>query len=100
MRPEGQRPLCDVCRDRVDHPGLHGTGVGAGERLVEAHHGRARRRHDLVVGVVVGDGGLRRRQDGVGQVGTAGAGVGLLPAQLTSVVHGMLSGKQRRRRGL
>lgn len=94
MRPQGQRPLCDVSWDRVDYPGLHRTSVGTGERLVEAHHRRARRRHDLVVGVVIGDGGLRRRQDGVGQVGTAGAGVGLLPAQLTSVVHRMLSRKQ------
>lgn len=100
MWPEGQRPLRDVSRDRVHHPRLHGAGVGTGEGLVEAHDGRARRRHDLVVGVVVGDGRLRRRQDGVGQVGTAGAGVGLLPAQLTSAVHGMLSGTQRSGNGI
>ena len=82
------RPLADVsCGDGVHHPGLQGPGIGPGERLIEAHDRWAWRGHDLVVCVVVGDRRLRGGHDGVGQVRPTGVGVGLLPAQLSSVVH-------------
>lgn len=93
--PQGQGSLTNVCRDRVDHFSLHWTCVSAREGLVEAHHRWAWSRHDLIISVVIGDRRLGGRQDRVGQVWTTRAGVRLLPAQFSSIIHGMLPAKQR-----
>lgn len=94
-RPQRQRPFTDIRGHRTDHPGLHWTSVRPREGLVETHHRRARCRHDLVVSVVIGDGRLWGRQDGVGQVWTSRAGVRLRPAKLPSIVHRMLPVKKQ-----
>lgn len=94
--PQRQWSFTDICWDRVDHSSLYWTCIGAREGLVEAHHRWAWSRHDLVISVVIGDRRLGGRQDGVGQVWTTRAGVRLLPAQLPSIIHGMLPVKQKR----
>lgn len=97
--PQREWSLPNLCRDWVDDSGLYGTSVGSGERLVEAHHRRARSGHDLVVGVLIGHGRLRGGQNGIGQVRTTGVSVRLLPAQLPSIVHGMLPVEKTKQNG-